>query len=38
MPKPLSNEHGSALSISISLRKNGEYIFVGDPEEMSRDG
>lgn len=27
MPKPLPNEHGSALSISISLRKGGENIF-----------
>ncbi|MBR6242551.1 MAG: glutamine synthetase [Ruminococcus sp.] len=27
MPKPLPNEHGSALSISISLKKNGENIF-----------
>ncbi len=27
MPKPLPNEHGSALSISISLKKGGENIF-----------
>ena len=27
MPKPLPDEHGSALSISISLRKGGENIF-----------
>lgn len=38
MPKPLSNEHGSALSISLSLKKNGEYIFDGEPENMSREG
>ena len=38
MPKPLSNEHGSALCISLSLKKNGEFIFDGRPEEMSHDG
>lgn len=27
MPKPLPEEHGSALSISISLKKGGENIF-----------
>ncbi|WP_295070150.1 glutamine synthetase family protein [Ruminococcus sp.] len=27
MPKPLPDEHGSALSISISLKKGGENIF-----------
>lgn len=27
MPKPLTDEHGSALSISISLKKGGENIF-----------
>lgn len=38
MPRPLSNEHGSALSISLSLKKNGEYIFDGGPENMSPEG
>ena len=38
MPKPLQNEHGSALSISLSLKKNGEYIFGGDAETMSHEG
>ncbi len=38
MPKPLPNEHGSALSISLSLRKNGEQIFSNDPEKMSHEG
>lgn len=38
MPKPLPNEHGSALSISINLKKNGENIFSNDPEKMSHAG
>lgn len=38
MPKPLPNEHGSALSISISLKKSGEHIFSSDPEGMSHTG
>ncbi|MDE5756501.1 MAG: glutamine synthetase family protein [Clostridia bacterium] len=38
MPKPLPNEHGSALSISLSLKKNGEHIFGNDPEKMSHEG
>ena len=38
MPRPLSNEHGSALSISLSLKKNGENIFDGGPENMSLEG
>ena len=38
MPKPLPNEHGSALSISLSLKKNGEHIFRNDPENMSHEG
>ena len=38
MPKPLPNEHGSALSISISLKRSGEYIFGNDSESMSHDG
>lgn len=38
MPKPLPDEHGSALSISISLKKNGENIFGSEPETMSKEG
>lgn len=38
MPKPLPNEHGSALSISLSIKKNGEPIFSNDPEKMSYEG
>ncbi|MCM1507052.1 MAG: glutamine synthetase family protein [Ruminococcus flavefaciens] len=38
MPKPLPNEHGSALSISLNIRKNGEQIFSNDPEKMSHEG
>ncbi|MCM1358336.1 MAG: glutamine synthetase family protein [Prevotella sp.] len=38
MPKPLPNEHGSALSISLNLKKNGENIFSNDPEKMSHTG
>lgn len=38
MPKPLPNEHGSALSISLNLKKNGEQIFSNDPETMPHEG
>lgn len=38
MPKPLQNEHGSALCISLSLKKNGEYIFDGGYDNMSHEG
>ncbi len=38
MPKPLPDEHGSALSILLSVRKNGEHIFGGDPEDMPLEG
>jgi len=38
MPKPLANEHGSALSISISIKKNGENIFGQTPDEMPFEG
>lgn len=38
MPKPLPNEHGSALNISISLKKNGENIFGDTPENISHEG
>lgn len=38
MPKPLPDEHGSALSISLCLRRNGENIFGRDYNSMSHDG
>lgn len=38
MPKPLNDNHGSALSISLSLKKGGENIFGPSPKEMSFDG
>jgi glutamine synthetase len=38
MPKPLENEHGSALSISISLKKGGKNIFSSDFSTMSTEG
>ncbi|EWM54342.1 glutamine synthetase family protein [Ruminococcus flavefaciens] len=38
MPKPLPDEHGSALSISISLRKGGENIFGNDINTMPYEG
>ena len=38
MPMPLSAEHGSALNIALSLKKNGEYIFGSSPEEMTFEG
>ncbi|MDE5936345.1 MAG: glutamine synthetase, partial [Ruminococcus sp.] len=38
MPKPLPEKHGSALNISICLKKNGEYIFGDSSEIMSHDG
>ncbi|MBQ8296582.1 MAG: glutamine synthetase [Ruminococcus sp.] len=38
MPKPLEDEQGSALSISISLKKGGENIFGSDPNSMSYEG
>ncbi len=38
MPKPLQNEHGSALSIFLSFTKNGEHIFGPDPDKMSPEG
>lgn len=38
MPKPLAEKHGSALNISICLKKNGEYIFGNSSEIMSHDG
>jgi glutamine synthetase len=38
MPKPLPNEHGSALSISISLKKGGDNIFGNDINTMPHEG
>ena len=38
MPKPLPNEHGSALSIFISLKKGGKNIFGSDLDNMSHEG
>lgn len=38
MPLPLSGEHGSALNISLSVKKNGEFIFGSSQEEMSFEG
>lgn len=38
MPRPLKNEHGSALNISLSIKKNGAYIFENAPENMSHEG
>ena len=38
MPKPLPDEHGSALSISISLKKGGENIFGDDINAMPNEG
>jgi len=38
MPRPLPNEHGSALSISISIKKGGKNIFGSDLNNMSNEG
>ncbi|MBQ9895365.1 MAG: glutamine synthetase [Ruminococcus sp.] len=38
MPKPLPDEHGSAMSISLSIKKGGENIFGSDLSQMSHDG
>lgn len=38
MPMPLKNEHGSALNISMSVKKNGEYIFGSSRENITREG
>ncbi len=38
MPKPLPDEHGSALSISLSLKKGGDNIFTSGPDGMSHEG
>lgn len=38
MPKPLSNEHGSALSISLSIKKGGRNIFGTENGEITHEG
>lgn len=38
MPKPLADEHGSALSISLGVKKNGESIFGSSPDTMTDEG
>ncbi|MBO4524696.1 glutamine synthetase family protein [Ruminococcus sp.] len=38
MPKPIPDEHGSALSISISIKKGGENIFGTDINAMPHEG
>lgn len=38
MPKPLPDEHGSALIISLSVRKGGNNIFEFENGEMCSDG
>lgn len=38
MPKPLPNGHGSALNISISLKKSGTNIFGNDINSMPHEG
>lgn len=38
MPMPLDDGHGSALCISLSLKKGGENIFGSDPETMTHEG
>lgn len=38
MPKPLPDEHGSALSISLSIKKGGENLFAPTLDEMSFEG
>ena len=38
MPKPLPDEHGSAISISISIKKGGENIIGNDIDAMPFEG
>lgn len=38
MPKPLPDEHGSALSISLSISRYGRNIFETTDGEMSHEG
>ena len=38
MPKPLKNEHGSALNISLKIKKNGENIFGTTHDTITEEG
>ena len=38
MPKPLENEHGSALTFSFIVKKNGEHIFGTSPDSITEEG
>lgn len=38
MPMPLENEHGSALNISLKLKKNGKDIFGTFPDALTHEG
>lgn len=38
MPKPLTEEHGSALCISLGIKKSGENIFDPNLDKMSHTG
>lgn len=38
MPKPLTDEHGSALCISLGIKKSGDNIFDPDLDKMSHTG
>ncbi len=38
MPKPLKNEHGSALNISFGIKKNGENIFGTTHDAITEEG
>lgn len=38
MPKPLENEHGSALNISFGIKKNGENIFDTSADSVTDEG
>lgn len=38
MPMPLEKEHGSALTISFMIKKNGENIFGTAPDTLTKEG
>lgn len=38
MPRPLENEHGSALTLSFIVEKNGEHIFDTSPDNITEEG
>lgn len=38
MPFPLKNDHGSALNISLSLKKNGESVFGNSADSLTHEG